>query len=229
ALDQQGRELHQQLEQLQNNRHQNELHKTRLEADWNNEEQKLIEKFNMTFAQATVEAGTVEARSGGALSQSLGSLRKQIAAIGHVNIDAIEEYQEVEERFTFLSTQRDDLVEASSQLATVIAEMDTIMNSRFKKAFLQLSEQFNISFRRLFGGGEAALVLSDPKHMLETGVEIEVHPPGKKVNHYNLLSGGEKTMIGIALMFAMLAVRPTPFCMMDEVDAALDEANIERF
>ncbi|MEG1660921.1 MAG: chromosome segregation protein SMC, partial [Clostridiales bacterium] len=120
-------------------------------------------------------------------------------------------------------------MEASSQLATVIAEMDTIMNSRFKKAFLQLSEQFNISFRRLFGGGEAALVLSDPKHMLETGVEIEVHPPGKKVNHYNLLSGGEKTMIGIALMFAMLAVRPTPFCMMDEVDAALDEANIERF
>ena len=103
------------------------------------------------------------------------------------------------------------------------------MAARFQETFLQLSQAFHDSFHRLFGGGEASLYLSEPESILETGVEISVHPPGKKVANYNLLSGGEKSLIGIALMFATLAVRPTPFCFMDEVDAALDEANIDRF
>ncbi len=226
-LEQKERQLQKQMEQSQNNLHQLELKKTRWEADWVNEEAKLTEKFQMSFAAAQQQAVLDQSRT--AMSQNLAGLRKEIAAIGNVNVDAIEEFREVDERYTFLSGQHGDLVEAGSQLKAVIAEMDGIMSSRFRKAFQQLSGEFNSSFRRLFGGGEAALALTEPDNILETGVELVVSPPGKKINNYNLLSGGEKSMIGIALLFAMLAVRPTPFCLMDEVDAALDEANIQRF
>jgi chromosome segregation protein len=121
------------------------------------------------------------------------------------------------------------MLTARERLDTVIEDMNGIMVSRFRDMFHNLSEAFNASFRRLFDGGSAALILSDAENILETGVELSVELPGKKVANHNLLSGGEKSLIGIALMFAMLTVRPTPFCVMDEVDAALDEANIDRF
>ncbi len=226
-LEQEEKHWQKQIEQNRQQLHQLELKKARLEADWRNEEEKLKEKFQLSFAQAATRPCVDDSRE--TLNRRLTALRQNIAAIGNVNLDAIEECREVEERYDFLSGQRDDLVQADQQLKKVIQEMDAIMSSRFRKAFAQLSEEFNNSFRRLFGGGEASLVLCEPERILETGVEILVHPPGKKIANYNLLSGGEKSMIGIALLFAMLAVRPTPFCMMDEVDAALDEANIQRF
>ena len=163
------------------------------------------------------------------LISRLNQTRKEMAALGEINPGSIAEYKEVSERYAFLTGQRDDMVEAKANLNSVIAEMDGIMTGRFRDAFRRLSLAFDGSFRRLFGGGAAALVMSEPEEPLTTGVELRVDLPGKRVANYNLLSGGEKSLIGIALMFAMLEVRQVPFCIMDEVDAALDEANIDRF
>ncbi len=214
-------------EELRNAAHQQQLKIARIQAEWENEEAKLSEKYNMSFKEAKlVEFEELPRRE---MKSRLDALRQQIKEIGNVNLGAIEEYAEVDERYRFLTGQRDDLNEASQHLNQVIGEMDNIMSGRFRKAFNSLNEEFDKSFRRLFRGGSAQLILSNPDDILETGVDILVSPPGKKVVNHNLLSGGEKALIGIALMFAVLEVRPTPFCIMDEVDAALDEANIERF
>ena len=208
--------------------HQIELRRERWQADLENESAKLAEQFQLNLAQAREKVGEdIPSRS--AMLQRLGQLRRDIGALGNVNLDAIQEYAEVQERYTFLTGQRDDMLEAKNKLNTVIQEMDTLMTSRFRDTFTKLNQAFQDSFQRLFGGGEGALFLSEPGNLLETGVELSVHPPGKKVSNYNLLSGGEKALIGMAMMFATLTVRPTPFCFMDEVDAALDEANIGRF
>ncbi len=208
--------------------HEQEIKKARLEAEWQNEEEKLKEKFQLTFEEAKAaweDNGLSKTAMAGQLSQA----NREINALGAVNIGAIEEYAEVNKRHGFLKEQSQDLWDAKGSLEQVIGEMDSIMSSRFKSTFNKLSEEFNKAFVRLFNGGEAALVLTEPADILETGVELLVKLPGKKVSNYNLLSGGEKALCGIALMFAILAVRPTPFCVMDEVDSALDEANIQRF
>ena len=226
-LDKQERAHGQAQERLRNDMHQLQLRRERWQADFENEAAKLAERFELELDAARERVGETPART--VMLTRLNVLRKDIAALGVVNIGAIEEYREVSERYAFLTGQRDDMVEAAAKLNGVISEMDNIMAGRFTTAFHQLSEAFNASFTRLFGGGSASLYLSQPEDILSTGVELRVDPPGKKVSNYNLLSGGEKSLIGIALMFAMLEVRPTPFCMMDEVDAALDEANIDRF
>ena len=226
-LEKEEKELAARCEELREQLHQQELKKARMEADCENERAKLSEQFNMTLEEAAACPQTEGSRT--ALLTRLQQLKKELAALEPVNIAAIEEYREVTERHQFLTTQRADLLQARGQLDTVIAEMDKIMSSRFRQAFHQLSEEFDISFRRLFGGGQAALVLTEPEEILTTGVDISVTLPGKKIINYNLLSGGEKVLIGIALMFAVMAVRPSPFILMDEVDAALDEANIDRF
>jgi chromosome segregation protein len=214
-------------EELSNESHQLALRRERWQADFENEAAKLAERFEMDLTVARERAGEIGSRS--AMTSRLNLLKREIAALGEVNVATIAEYAEVSGRYNFLSEQREDMLNARHKLDQVIAEMDKIMASRFEAAYAQLSEAFNHSFTRLFGGGNAALYLTEPTDMLETGVEIRVNPPGKKMANYNLLSGGEKALVGIALMFAMLEVRPTPFCVMDEVDAALDEANISRF
>jgi len=215
------------IEELRALMHQQELKKARLEADWENEEEKLREKFNVSFAEAAAMPPLeMEKREA---NKRLYQLRQSISQLGVVNIPSIEEYRQVSERHTFLVSQRNDLQEAKGSLEQVIGEMDVIMSSRFKKAFTSLNEEFHHAFVRLFNGGSAELILTEPENMLETGVDILVQPPGKRLSNYNLLSGGEKSLVGLALMFAVLAVRPTPFCVMDEVDAALDETNVERF
>lgn len=227
-LEKQEKELSKKRETLQNEKHQLALRCERWRADFENEATKLSERFQMDLAMARAKLGD-EISSRTAMQSRLSQLRREMAALGDVNLGAIAEAAEVTERYAFLTGQRDDMLAAREKLDKVIAEMDKIMMGRFKDAYEQLSAAFDKSFNRLFGGGSAALYLSEPDDILETGVEIRVDPPGKKVANYNLLSGGEKSLIGIALMFAMLAVRPTPFCVMDEVDAALDEANINRF
>ncbi|NLF80160.1 MAG: chromosome segregation protein SMC, partial [Clostridia bacterium] len=216
-----------QRERLSNEGHSLALRRERWQADFENEALKLAERFEMDLNAARERAGEISSRS--AMTGRLNQLKREIAALGEVNVTAIAEYAEVSGRYSFLTAQRDDMLHARHKLDQVIAEMDKIMASRFETAYAQLSAAFDSSFTRLFGGGSAALCLTEPTDLLETGVEIRVNPPGKKVTNYNLLSGGEKALIGIALMFAMLEVRPTPFCVMDEVDAALDEANISRF
>ena len=226
-LEKQEKESTKKRETFQNEKYQLSVRRERWLADFENEAAKLSERFELDLEAARQRVGEIGSRT--AMTTSLNQLKKEISALGDVNIGSIAEYEEVNERFTFLSGQRDDMLTARQKLDKVIEEMDKIMTSRFRDAYLQLSDAFDKSFNRLFGGGSAALYLSQPDELLETGVEIRVDPPGKKVANYNLLSGGEKSLVGIALMFAMLTVRPTPFCVMDEVDAALDEANINRF
>lgn len=156
-------------------------------------------------------------------------LKSRIRALGEVNIGAIKEYETVKERYDFLSEQRTDLLVALESLQEIINDMDRTIQSNFRDSFNQIAANFGESFRALFGGGTAELRLEDENNPLESGIEIVAQPPGKKLQNMNLLSGGEKTMTAIALMFSVLKAKPTPFCILDEVEAALDDTNIQRF
>ncbi|WP_203362278.1 chromosome segregation protein SMC [Bacillus sp. REN10] len=156
-------------------------------------------------------------------------IKLSIEELGTVNIGAIDEYERVYERYTFLEEQRVDLQEAKDTLMQVIEEMDVEMTKRFKETFQAISSHFLPVFQALFGGGRAELKLTEPNDLLHTGVDIVAQPPGKKLQNLSLLSGGERALTAIALLFSILKVRPVPFCVLDEVEAALDEANVYRF
>ncbi len=157
------------------------------------------------------------------------SLRSQIKALGNINIDSIEQYKEVKERFDFLSAQKADLDETKKKLEDIIRDMQTIMTRQFKESFEIIRTQFDIVFKALFGGGTGQLSLTDPDNVLESGIDIEVQPPGKKLQNMMALSGGERALSAIALLFSVLEAHPTPFCILDEVEAALDDNNVYRF
>jgi chromosome segregation protein len=163
------------------------------------------------------------------LDQDVRNLRAQLARLGPVNLDALTEFNEVEARFNFLSTQAADLEQAVESLQQVIAELDMVMEREFMATFKAVASQFREEFSNLFGGGSAKLTLSDPENPATTGVEIVARPPGKREQGLALLSGGERALTAAALIFSILKTRPTPFCVLDEVDAALDEANVGRF
>lgn len=156
-------------------------------------------------------------------------LKEQIADLGPVNIRSIEQFEQVNERHTFLATQRDDLLSAKNQLFETMEEMDAEVRARFKEVFEAIRQEFKVVFPNMFSGGRAELVLTDPSDLLKTGIEIEVQPPGKKLQSLSLLSGGERALTAIALLFSIIRVCPVPFCILDEVEAALDEANVKRF
>ncbi|WP_066068562.1 chromosome segregation protein SMC [Neobacillus soli] len=156
-------------------------------------------------------------------------IKLAIEELGNVNVGAIEEYERVSERYLFLNEQKNDLQEAKDTLYQVIDEMDAVMKKRFEQTFNGIREHFEPVFQALFGGGRADLVLTAPEDLLTTGVEIVAQPPGKKLQNLGLLSGGERALTAIALLFSILKVRPVPFCILDEVEAALDEANVYRF
>ena len=150
-------------------------------------------------------------------------------SLGTPNLGAIEEYERVNTRYEFLREQRDDVEKAKSELVGVIRDITRDMESIFVERFRKIDESFRDTFRDLFGGGKAALVLEDENDVLNCGIDIRVQPPGKAVSTISLLSGGEKAFVAIALYFAILKVRPTPFCVMDEIEAALDEENVSRY
>jgi chromosome segregation protein len=156
-------------------------------------------------------------------------IKLAIDELGSVNIGSIEEFERVSERYEFLNEQKNDLQEAKDTLYQVIDEMDIEMKKRFEQTFYGIREQFEPVFRALFGGGRADLKLTHPEDLLNTGVEIVAQPPGKKLQNLGLLSGGERALTAIALLFSILKIRPVPFCILDEVEAALDEANVFRF
>ncbi|WP_342509405.1 chromosome segregation protein SMC [Sporosarcina sp. FSL K6-2383] len=156
-------------------------------------------------------------------------LKRQLTILGPVNPGAIEEFAEVSERHTFLTEQRNDLVEAKNTLREAMSEMDTEMTMRFSTTFNAVQSRFRQVFKEMFGGGDADLILTQPDNLLETGVEIVARPPGKKLQNLSLLSGGERSLTAIALLFSIIEVRPVPFCILDEVEAALDEANVIRY
>lgn len=162
-------------------------------------------------------------------SREVTKLKDKLNMIGTVNLGAPSEYERIRERYDFLTGQKEDLINAEDTLYTIIKEMDTIMKSKFIETFEQIRREFKIVYRELFRGGRADLALTDPDNILETGIEIVAEPPGKKLQSISLLSGGEKTFTAISLLFAILNVRPVPFCLLDEVEAALDDANVESF
>ncbi len=217
------------------------------------ETQERLNKIQEALTRAEVELGRHEAQVNGVLSElhergidaapvpdmesinlpalerKSRSLKAQMDAIGPVNPNSVKEYEAVTERHAFLATQKRDLEEAKEQLREVIARIDRESRTKFEELFEAVQEQFKRVFTRLFGGGSARLELVDPDQPLESGIDIYVQPPGKKTQNLVALSGGERSLAAIALLFAILAVRPSPFCVLDEIDAALDEANLERF
>ena len=188
---------------------------------------KLWEDFEISYIQA-MEFESEDFVMSQAQKESR-ELRAKIKALGDVHVGAIKEYEETKNRYEFLTAQRDDLVEAMNALKAIIEDMDKTIRHNFKESFDKIMVNFESTFKQLFGGGTAQLRLEDETHPLESGIEIVAQPPGKKLQNINLMSGGEKTMTAIALMFAVLKAKPTPFCILDEVEAALDEANIDRF
>jgi len=194
--------------------------------------QRILERYGRTLAALRTEFSQMEDLPSGEadeLEESLGKLQKRLDAIGDVNLGAIKEYDELSTRFEFLTSQRDDLTKAIDDLQKVIRKINRITRERFTETFDKINEKLTEVFPRLFDGGAARLVLTDPDDPLETGVEYMIHPPGKKLTRMSLLSGGEKAMAAIAFLFSIFLIKPASFCLMDEIDAPLDEANVFRF
>jgi chromosome segregation protein len=165
----------------------------------------------------------------GAVAEQVAALQKRIDEIGPVNLVAIEEYEEVEQRFQFLTTQHEDLVQAKSQLLEIINKINTQTKEMFTETFHKIRDNFRVMFTEMFGGGKADLILVNEGDVLESGIDIVARPPGKQLQSITLLSGGEQTMTAVALLFSIYQVKPSPFCVLDELDAPLDESNINRF
>ena len=188
---------------------------------------KLWDSYELSHTAAQAVRTPIESMS--KANRRMAELRRGIGALGTPNLGAIDEFDRVNERYTFLTGQRDDVLKAKRELTGIITDVTAEMEEIFRREFHNIDEAFRKTFLELFGGGRAALVLEDPEHVLDCGIDIRVQPPGKSVSTISLLSGGEMAFVAIALYFAILKVRPTPFCVMDEIEAALDEANVARF
>lgn len=204
-----------------------ELKKTRIEMEMTTLHDQLFELYELDEEEAIELAIDIDDEE--QVRRKVKLLKQSIEDLGPVNLTAIEEFDRVEERHAFLTEQRTDLLAAQETLHDAIKEMDVEMTIRFTETFTMIRAQFKIAFRELFGGGQADLVCVDPENMLDTGIEIIAQPPGKKLQNLSLLSGGERALTAIALLFAILNTRPVPFCILDEVEAALDESNVTRY
>ena len=195
------------------------------------EQKQLVDKLwdSYELTPSTAEAQKVEVESLAAAQRQITELRRRISALGTPNLGAIEEFARVNERYEYLCTQRDDVTHAKSELEGIVKSITEQMTDIFVREFGRINEYFGKTFVEMFGGGKGALELEDASDPLGCGIEIKVQPPGKQLKTITLLSGGEKAFVAIALYFAILKVRPTPFCMLDEIDAALDDRNVERF
>ena len=186
----------------------------------------LTEEYQMSYTEALEQANQLEDLA--MAEQKVKDLEKSIRSLGPVNLDAIEQFDEVHERLEFLNSQRDDILSAKNLLLETITEMNDEVKERFKSTFEAIRESFKVTFRQMFGGGQADLILTEGD-LLTAGVEISVQPPGKKIQSLNLMSGGEKALSALALLFSIIRVKTIPFVILDEVEAALDEANVKRF
>lgn len=188
---------------------------------------KLWDSYELSSEAARLQR--VELESVPKAQRRIGELKKSIAALGSINPTAVEEFARVNERYTYFTGQRDDVTKAKKELEDIITQITGEMTEIFKEQFGLINEEFRKAFTELFGGGKAELLLEDPEDLLNCGIEIKAQPPGKTIQHMSSLSGGERALIAIALYFAILKVRPTPFCVMDEIEAALDESNVVRY
>ena len=188
---------------------------------------KLWDSYELTPGTAVEKRGEIESITAG--NRRIGELKRKIASLGTPNLGAIEEYARVNERYTYLTEQRDDVLNSKRELENIIRNITQEMTTIFVSEFQKIDHHFGIVFEEMFGGGKGQLVLENPEEPLTCGIEIRVQPPGKQLKTITLLSGGEKAFVATALYFAILKVRPTPFCLLDEIDAALDDRNVERF
>lgn len=226
-LERKYREVNSKYNQKQNELKMAEVKVGKLDVKLDNLLMNLNENYGMTYERAKedyeldVDADMARIK--------VNNLKVKIKDLGEVNTGSIAEYERLNTRYEFLRTQRNDLEKSVSDLLAVIGEMDEIMKKQFLETFLKIKDEFEVVFKKLFKGGEGVLELTDPDNILETGINVSALPPGKKLNSIALLSGGEKTLTAIALLFAILNVKPVPFVILDEVEAALDEANVDAF
>jgi chromosome segregation protein len=224
--DGEAKELIEILRILEGELNKREIVYAKIESEKDNYYKRLNEELDLTLAEAMEIALEVENIS--KIKDDIFKLKTQITALGTVNLAAIAEYEEVCEKYEFMSAQEEDLNKAKDELMTVIYEMTTKMQELFRENFKILNENFNETFKDLFKGGNAELILGEGDE-LTANIEINVQPPGKKLQNINLMSGGEKVLSAIALLFAILKMKPTPFCILDEIEAALDDANVYRY
>ena len=208
-------------QEVSKRQHQLELERARIEANLDSMTSTMEEKFSGNFTPMEIGIKNYKLE--------VESLKGEIAALGQVNIGAIEHYQKLTERIHFLQNQKEDLLKGKEALEKVIKEIDSIIEERFSQTFARVSQEFSAIFKYLFGGGSASIYVTNEENLLNTGVDIEAQPPGKKLQNITLLSGGEKALTAIALLFAFLKVKPSPFCVLDEIETSLDEANEQRF
>ncbi|MPM29933.1 Chromosome partition protein Smc [bioreactor metagenome] len=197
----------------------------RLKATIDTYTNKLFENYEMTIEEALIIKDDLIDID----KKLLESLKREIRSLGHVNIDSIKEYEEVKERYDFYSEQKQDLEQSIEAIEKLISDLEKNMKSEFKVKFKEINENFKYVYKRLFGGGYGELTILDEQNILESDIEITAQPPGKKMKNLNLLSGGEKALTAISILFSILIAKPTPFCILDEIEAPLDDANIFRF
>lgn len=197
----------------------------KLESNKESNNFKLFEDYNLTYLQA-IELRDDEIEIN---KKILDSIKKDIRSLGNVNVDSIEEYKETKERYDFYSEQKEDLQKSIEAIEEIIAELEEHMKVQFKEEFDRINENFKYVYNRLFGGGEGNLTILDEENILESDIEITAKPPGKKMKNLSLLSGGEKALTAISILFSILLAKPTPFCILDEIEAPLDDSNIARF
>ena len=201
------------------------LENTRFETQSDNAYMRLSSEYQMTFEYALENIFDESKKD---QRENVLILRNEIQKLGNVNLDAPQEYEEVNERYEFLSSQLKELVESREKILSVISELDEIMEVQFKEMFDKINNELQDVFAKLFNGGRARLILEDPDDLLNTGIDIDVQPPGKSVQNIRLFSGGEKSLIAISVLFAIIKARTVPLCIFDEVEAELDQVNVER-
>jgi chromosome segregation protein len=189
----------------------------------------LAKQLQFDMSEKEAEETAVKLDNISEAKSRLNQLKSKIRGLGNVNVGAIEEYKEVSEKYSFISVQVNDVEKSKKEIERLIKDLTKQMQEEFLKSFEEINRNFTYTFKELFGGGTASLALTDPEDILTSGIDIIVHPPGKIVVHLDALSGGEKALVAIALYFAIMKVRPAPFCVMDEIEAALDEVNVDRF
>lgn len=215
------------MSELVEKRHGHEVKLSRLEADLDNLQLNIWEEYELSYTNALPYRD--ETLHPAEIAQQTKALKKRLADLGEVNVNAIEEYKRVKDRYEYLTTQREDLLKAKDDLTELIQDLTQTMERRFVEEFAAINEHFTKVFAELFGGGKAQLILEDASDALECGIEIVAQPPGKKLQRLSLLSGGERALTAIAILFAILRHKPTPFCVLDEIETALDDRNVERF
>lgn len=225
-LENQIRLVRREMSSKQSQIHNYEMEVVKIKTQLENALNRLSTDYEMTYEYALTKKEDVEIESA---KEEVIQLRQAISRLGNVNLDAPNEYKEVKERFDFMTSQKEDLEKASQQILAAIDEMDKTMISQFTEMFNKINAELDGVFKAMFGGGRASLSMVDPEDVLNTGIDIDVQPPGKMVKNIQTFSGGEKALIAISVLFAILKARTMPLCIFDEVEAALDQANVERF